>query len=144
MALWKLRKSPTLSALGANRGLVDTRQFEITDSVLFLYFFLIIFNHIYVLKKLKLKITFFDIAPYLTLSLFIFGLDYARWIGILFYIVIISIYIRVKDIKKKSFYKFEFKITSFCLAFPFFGPIGIVYAYPIFNNFLQLIEKLNF
>lgn len=137
-------KAALLSALGANRGLVDIRQFEITDSALFLYLFLTISNHIYVLKKLKLKITYFDITPYLTLSLFIFGLDYARWIGILFYLVIISIYIRVKDIKKKPVYKFEFKFTSFCLAFPFFGPVGIVYAYPIINNFLQLIERLNF
>ena len=137
-------KAALLSALGANRGLVDIRQFEISDSVLFLYLYLIIFNHIYVLKKLKLQITLFDVAPYLSLSLFILGLDYARWIGILFYLVIISIYIRVKDIKKRSVYKFEFTFSSFCLAFPFFGPVGIVYAYPIINNFLQLIGRLNF
>jgi hypothetical protein len=137
-------KAALLSALGANRGLVDIRQFEITDSVLFLYLYLIIINHIYILKNLKLKITYFDFAPYLTLSLFILGLDYARWIGILFYLIIISIYIKVKDIKKQSVYKFELRFTSICLAFPFFGPIGIVYAYPVFNNFLQLIGRINF
>ena len=132
-------KAQLLSALGANRGFVDIRQFEIIDSVLFSYLILIISNHVYVLKKLKLKITYFDIAPYLTLLLFIFGLDYARWIGILFYIIIISIYVRLKSINKKYVDNFEFRFDSFWLAFPFFGPVGIVYAYPIFNNFLQLI-----
>ena len=56
------QKIQLLSALGANRGFVDIRQFEIIDSVLFSYLILIISNHVYVLKKLKLKITYFDIV----------------------------------------------------------------------------------
>ena len=44
-------KAQLLSALGANRGFVDIRQFEIIDSVLFSYLILIISNHVYVLKN---------------------------------------------------------------------------------------------
>ena len=136
-------KALLMSAVGAKRGFFITRSLVESDIAIFFYVYLIIVNHIYILRRLELQFNLLDLTPYCSLSLFFFGIDFARWIGILFFIVILSIYTRLKNVKPYKDYKFNFNASYIFLAFPLLGPIGVIYAYPIITNFFQLINKFS-
>ena len=136
------QEASMLLAVGASREIIQTRSLMISDIFIFLNIFLILLTHLSIIKKLNLRLTALDYAPYSCLILFFLGIDYARWVGILFFIIFISLYERLKESNFKIRSIIRFNFSSYLLAFPLLGPLGIGYSYPLIKNFFEVLQKI--
>jgi len=135
-----------IQAMGANRtNLVQPMRFSLIDySVILLFLGSLFFLHARAFKKMGLRWDALFFAPYIGCTLFLMGVDYMRWISIIFVSVIASIFtasiVHRKQIvwQENSISKAELFALAIC-AFPFLGPLGNTHAFLAFQQILTLI-----
>ena len=136
-------------ALGAYRGLIHLGTFSAID-ILVIPAYILSLAYLHA-KYLQLNNYDFDIisfSPYLSLMLFIFGIDYYRWLTILFVCIIFSVYtqslVSKKEGQESTYINgiFPLSLVLF-VGFPFLGPAGVEFAFPAFSDFLILFRTFN-
>lgn len=135
-----------IQAMGANRtDIFQPMRFSLIDySVTLIFLGSLLFLHVRTFKIMGLRWDALFFAPYIGCALFLMGVDYMRWISIIFVSVIISIFLaslvhRPQIVwQENSIGKAELFALSIC-AFPFLGPLGNTQAFLAFRQILTLI-----
>jgi hypothetical protein len=136
-------------ALGASRGIIHLGAFSIVDILVIpTYVLCLAYLHARFMQLNNYGFNLVSFAPYCSLILFIFGIDYYRWLTILFVCIIFSVYtqslLSTKEVDKSICINSGFAgIPIAVVAFPFLGPAGVEYAFPAFSDFLILLRILN-
>lgn len=148
-------------AMGASRGIfeIPTCYFLTTNNlipyisyldifsiyVVSIFYIITIFffqRNIYKLNKQPLDLMF--LAPFFCLFLYMLGVDYMRWTGIMFFLVCLTILYRYanNEFHTPVTVNRSLLIQLVILGFPFFGPIGIINPFPCLRNLLIMFNKI--
>ena len=135
-----------IQAMGASRTtLFQPMHFSLIDySISLLFLGSLFFLHARAFKMMGLRWDALFFAPYIGCALFLMGVDYMRWISIIFVSVIASIFsasmVHRQQIvwQENSIGRAELFALVLC-AFPFLGPLGNTHAFLAFHQILTLI-----
>jgi hypothetical protein len=153
--------SVDINAMGASRDIIELPTYSFlaksnlitnlshTDVTLIYCVTVFYIAAIFLLQRTLYKINnhpvdLIFLAPYACLILYFFGIDYMRWTGILFFLVILSTLYRYaqNEFRNRIPLSPSLVIQLLILGFPFFGPIGIVNPFPCLRNFFILLERI--
>ena len=136
-------------ALGAYRGVIHLGTFSAIDMLVIpAYILSLAYLHAKYLQLNSYDFNIISFSPYFSLVLFIFGIDYYRWLTIFFVCIIFSVYAQSLLSKKEGHEiicingVFPISLVLF-VGFPFLGPVGVEFAFPAFSDFLILFRTFN-
>lgn len=131
-----------IDAMGASRGIVQVLDFEfVTYAVTGLYIILLFWVHWRIFSRLDIGRGMLFWAPYSSLLLFVMGVDYMRWITMLFVAVILSVLSAM--VQEKNQYATRLSkldwMTMSILAIPVLGPIGNTRAFEALRQVMSVL-----